>query len=418
MPRSPTWIERVGAAIAVSTGFLVPSAGEARELYLLTVESEGVTVSRDIGDVSDLIDALSPSEVDRLIPAATSGSRVVGRLDIRGVPATGTYPAGTTDFSIDIPCTGTRRTFTGATRTESFERFRDYLEADGDAEANRIRRCLVADTAADFVAGNPASLVGRAAYDDLRLAGLPRIPTPQAQYGVGLETEGASAGDFEIARLSVPLYATTTLDNPGSKPTTLVASATFDAVQVSSSASYSAMAAIGATATARTLALLAVDEAPAALDRWSLTPMLRIGAVGSPDTDAQQGVVGAALVSNLRVFAETFAVTLTNAYSRYETVAIADIDYGLSNGLFQNGLSVEAPVNARLLGQRASVRIGYMDTRVTGSPWFNDWYGRASLSYGTAGNPARPRAEDLRVGIYPTFGEDFFGVVIGAGYRF
>jgi hypothetical protein len=158
------------------------------------------------------------------------------------------------------------------------------------------------------------------------------------------------------------------------------------------------------------------------LRRWAVTPMLRAGLVGSVDAGAAQIAYSGTLTSKADFYFQDLRLSVNNMVGYYATGSVGigtfQVDYNMKNTIFRNGLALEGSLNYKLFDDPTSWEVQFVDTRVTGDSWFNNWYDEIVLTLGTRRRATRMTWQDLRIGASYTFGDNFNGFQFVLNYRF
>jgi hypothetical protein len=158
------------------------------------------------------------------------------------------------------------------------------------------------------------------------------------------------------------------------------------------------------------------------LRRWAVTPMFRAGIVGSVDAGAAQMAYSGTVTSKADFYFQDLRLSVNNMVGYYTTDSVSignyHIDYNVDNVIFRNGLALEGSLNYKLFDDPTSWEVQFVDTRVTGDSWFNNWYDEIVLTLGTRRRATRMTWQDLRIGASYTFGDKFNGFQFLLNYRF
>lgn len=197
-----------------------PQLAMARDLFELTVESEGASVCRGFSNIESLVTQIDNAGLQELIPAYQQDqSAVRATLDVRGLPAVAGYAVGSTTLNFTVPSLGIDLYFTGATRSESQDLFLDFLKGEGSAILTQLLQRFVSQTSADPVAGNPNSLMAQMAGMDYAASATtidikdndssaPRL------IGIDVMAGTSEATAFHTNMVSLPINYIIPLDDP------------------------------------------------------------------------------------------------------------------------------------------------------------------------------------------------------------
>jgi hypothetical protein len=384
-------------------GLLAPPA-LARDLFTGTFTVDGQTATAGSSNASDFADLFTNQGLTALFGTYTEVSAATADVSLRGVPAVLSYPAGSTALRLVIPSIGVDETFTGATRDESQDLALKWLRGAGGDAVTRFLRQAVATTPVDPMAGNPNSLMSQMGAADFGAAlgggGTGARFGERASAGrtsLGARFGSYSASGFDTDVYNLPLGHDFVLSN-GME---LLLDAPITLVDTNGAQSYSGSLGVGL----RIPVALPYDGL-----RWTLTPILRFGGVGSVDAGAVGGMWSASITSVLDVrFDDVSTVTIGNMVGRLETLPIDvagfNVSYDLANTMFRNGVIYTRSLGS-WGGREVSGSAFLIDTRFTGDAL----YVRSYQEYGgylSFGNPFRAPGEPapLRAGFTLLSGE-------------
>jgi hypothetical protein len=389
------------------------------------------TGTNKLREVPDIIDE---SALDDLFSGVTDFNPLFDGLavgyDLRGLPAIVEWdPAigGQGALSVIVPGVIERGqlTFSAGSFEEDLEAFEEWLKGNVDGPNSPqnlltdLLQALVASSPVEPVAGNPNSMMTRMTGHDFMLGGEGpfihsdgRIPDAPDQTGLGLYAGYASAGPYDQELLELPFDHRFNLRSAPnwSILLSIPITATFTEGQ------WTAMGSLG----------LGFQYRP--FDWWALTPMFRVGAVGSLDVGAAALLYSGTLTSDIhfdlaRASNGLSGITLgiTNQAGFSETVdgiTIGDfnLDYDLTNGVFRNGGYLRGAFGKGAWGWKFYGN----DTRWAGSELFLDSsaeIGVALLRIGSVGSKWPYESLNLSAGYVGDF-DQWNGVTIGLRGRF
>ena len=371
-------------ALAALLGLPAPPA-LARDLFTGTFTVDGQTTTAGTNNVLDFADLFTNQGLNSLFSTYTEVSAANAAVSLRGVPANLSYAAGSATLRLLIPSIAVDESFTGATRDESQDLALRWLRGAGGDAVTRFLRQAVATTAVDPMAGNPNSLMSQMGASDFGSALGSSGGTGAAfgargtggRFSMAARFGSYSAGDFDTDVYNLPLG----YDYGFGNGMELLIDAPLTLVDTNGAQSYSGSLGVG---------LRIPIGLPHEGLRWSLTPILRFGGVGSVDAGAVGGMWSASVTSVLDIrLDDASTVTIGNMLSRLETlpINIADfnVSYDLTNYMFRNGI-----IYTRSLGAWGSRQVSgsafVIDTRFTGDTLFVQSYQEYG-SYLTFGNP-------------------------------
>ena len=378
----------------------------------------------------DARDFMQDSELRARYGARYTGVEAVrGVLDFRGVPIFGSYDAESTSFRIVVPAADQpgapgqpyTRVFTGPTREAAYQAFKDFFDEDiEDAEAEyliqALLRALAGQSPVDPLAGNPDSLQGalvRSALDlsegDSAIEGGAESAADDP-WLVGLSYTRADTDRYTTDRISGRIQRSFRVLE--GRRALLKLELPFSYLETSQARTGS-------------VALGAALEVPLIQNRWSLEPRVSVGATISELASAGW-MVSASLGSRYKIDNVGRGYLLIGNMVGYTSTLPAHIssemnlDPGLENWVFRNGLAYELPLNGQVLGRGASLRASYTFTNFTGDDLYLDKFHEVTLSFGVRNREgvARNVHDLLRVNTTATFGDNYQAYSIGLGYRF
>jgi hypothetical protein len=342
-----------------------------------TVNGQSTTTSRR--DAEEFVNLFTDTGLRSLFSTYTATSPASADVSLRGVPASLSYNAGSTTLRLVVPSAGIDESFTGATRDASQDLALEWLRGRGGGALTRLLQQAVATTPIDPVAGNPNSLMSQMGASDFGAA--TGIGAPGSSFSLGARFGSYSAEGFDTRVWTLPLGYAFGMSNG----MTLLLDAPLTLLDSAGTQSYSGSFGVGLRLPIR----LALPETV----RWSLTPMVRAGAVGSSSLGAVGGMWSASLTSTLdwQVTPAT-GVTIGNMVSRLQTLPVNigeyDVSYELTNVMFRNGVIASQAIG-EWLGRPVRASAFAIDTRFTGDALFvrsyQEFGGFLSFSTGQGG---------------------------------
>jgi hypothetical protein len=390
----PTPVLAATAALLLATQ--APAA--ARDLFSGTFTVDGQTTTAGTSNASDFANLFTDAGLNSLFSTYTTNSAAVADVSLRGVPATISYNANSATLRLVIPSIGVDESFAGATRDQSQDMALDWLKGGGGSAMTRFLQQAVASTPVDPMAGNPNSLMNQMGAADFgaALGGAGGTGSSFGATGTGsrfgaMARFGSySASGYDTTVWSLPLG----YEYGFSNGMELVVDAPITLVETSGAQSYSGSVGLG---------LRIPIALPWESVKWSLTPVLRGGGVGSVDAGAVGGMWSGSVTSvlDLRVD-EASTATIGNMVSRLQTLPIDvagyNVSYELTNFMFRNGL-----IYTRRLtewgGRQVSGSVFVVDTRFTGDALYVNSYQEYG-AYLSLGDPIRQPGQPtpMRVG--------------------
>lgn len=394
-----------------------PFPAFGRDLFELTVTSETVTSRKGFSDIENFVNQLDNQGLSELIPAYIPNvSEANATLGVRGLPASVIYAQGDTALNFLVPSLGIDLTFNGATRDESQDLFLDFIKGEGQSILSQLLQGLVAETAVDPIAGNPNSLVAMMAASDFTSV-TTNIDIEDGEgsapnlVGIGIMAGTSEATGFRTNMVSLPINYIHTLPDPGYQ---VILDAPLRYIDLEGAKVYDGSFALGL-------------RVPLLGKMWSVTPMMRAGAVGSTEAGALQAVYSGSATSRLKFSASDLTTlgdltfTLNNMIGYYQTDGVSEDyggDYDLENVIFRNGFTLDGSLNFTLFDEPTSWELSFVDTRITGDEWFINGWDEVALTFGTRRREGRMLWQALRFGVSYTFSNDYDGFQVVLGYRF
>lgn len=146
------------------------SSIEARQPYHATATVDTTSVNVSAPNISDLSDDLKTSSLETLAPIYTPTSPLSININLRGIDVIASFAANSTTLVVQIPDTGANETFSGATRDDSVNLFKEYVK-DGGGNGGLLK-AYARYSPIDPIAGNPNSLMAIMAQSDYLLGQL------------------------------------------------------------------------------------------------------------------------------------------------------------------------------------------------------------------------------------------------------
>lgn len=404
---------------AFAAAALLASPASARKLFTSVITVNGSEVqSVGVDSLRDVPDLYGDATLQTLFSSYTPNSSVAAVLDFRGLPATLSYPANSTTLFFDIPGVLSVQ-FDGSTREEAQQFLEDWLQGDfvsalaPRASLEDLLGALVRYSPVDPVAGNPNSLQTRMFDADYRLgsegpflSGV-RLPDAPDLFSTGPELATTDAGPFQVQRAELPLsyranfrrapHVSLLLDLP--------------LALTSTEGQLSGLGSFGAGLQIRPFSW------------WSLTPLGRIGAVGSDSVGALAVLYSGSLTSRMTVPLGPLELGVSNlvGYSHtYDGIEVGDLKlkYKLENATIRNGGSLSGPLGPEVLGAPLGFEVFGSDQRFFGDDLFLDAQDEVGGALVLFGDVAGFRYQALRLGVAYVFGDQVDGVTLELRGRF
>lgn len=401
---------------------LTAAPATAKDLFSVNVDVTTPTAaqgSASAGTITDLVNLLQTQNMQSVVSSYTDTSAATAVMNIRGLTALASFPAGSTTLTFSVPAAGVNVSFTGATRNDSEQQLLDFLTRSGSSLQTKILQQAVASSPVDPVAGNPGSLENVMAAASFAIGtgiGLNGVPAPAVGPNgtllqqpnlvtLGGDVGVLNAGGYTSTVVTLPLRYTIAFADPR-WALTLDAPLTY--VSTQGDASY-----FGSFGASLRIPLLT---------NWYITPTARIGAAGSADLGAAAVEYAGGVASRYDMFYRDLMITLGNGLSVVKTaeLSVGDVrvNYDLTNELWNNGLQAEGSLPWTMFGNPTSWQGYVVDTFVTGSKVYVSHYDEIGFTVGTRHGMNAQDWSALRVGVGVAFGAHFNAYKAGFTYRF
>jgi hypothetical protein len=410
------------AAVTFALVVFASASARANELFQVNVDVTTPTTAEgqaSASTITQLIDSLQYNNLHAITSVYTSTSAATAILNIRGVTAVASFLPNSTTLTFSMPSAGVNTSFTGATRNDSENDLLNFLTRNGGSEATRVLQALVAGSPIDPVAGNPASLQNTMAASDFAIGtgiGLNGVtapavgPTGTLLQQPNLVALGGDIGEFNLdgytsTVVTLPLRYTIAFDDPR-YALTLDMPLTYVNTQGASSF-------FGSLGASLRIPLLT---------NWYLTPGVRAGAAESTDLGAAAIEYSGGVASQYDIFYHDLMITIGNGLSLVKTAPLSvgnvNVNYNLTNELWNNGVQVEGSLPYTMYGNPTSWQAYVVDTYVTGSQVFINHYDEIGFTVGTRHGMNSQDWDSFRIGAGVAYGDRFSAYKAGFTYRF
>lgn len=396
-------------------------------------QPSGVAVTREYGiDIADEGQDFMSPEWLRMRYGTLYNDRlaVSGLLDFRGLPIYGFYDANSTVFRISVPALDAegevyQNRFVGATRQDSYNLFNDYLDDIDGPEAERLVRLLLKSLARyspiDPLAGNPNSVQGGLVRASLDMSSSDSAIEQAANGGantagdpwiMGANYSGGSSdgGRYDFMRVDGRISRSFRLSEGGRALLKFDMPISYS--EVNGARAANAQFGVGV-------------EFPLIAQRWSLEPRLGYGITASDQlgslghmistTVASRFVLGGLGRGKLVIGNMVgYTSTMSTGFTGY------NINPGLKNWAFRNGVAYDLPLKFRGFGRNASARASYTLTNYAGDKLYYNQFHEMTLSLGIRGREESARnARDLiRLNLGLIKAGNYTSWSAGLGFRF
>jgi hypothetical protein len=436
-----SWLFYVMSLITIFAPCLYKSVF-ARSIFELEATVDGQTETESFDNIFDFIRGLDTGEIKSLIPTYTDTSSLNAVLDIRGLKATGRFRENSPTLVLDIPSIRIHEVFRGETRDDSVDLFVDWLKKEGGGTLSKLMRGFIAETPNDPIAGNPHSLMANLVSADFdrafststtgEIETTETTTTGTSKEGVSEETPkeitysnlmalsprfgSLRQGDLDNRQITLPLSYTIRFNSDPRYKLTFSMPITW--IEVDGANSYSAALGVGFTFPV--------------MDRWSLTPAVNYGGVGSLDLGSLAQIVSGSLTSIYSIPINKYTIRIGNMGGYYRTLELPFdfsgfdpglLDPNIGNTVFRNGVMVSIPTESLL--KNTALELFFADTRYFGSALFIDNYQEIGFAYGfnkterkTIKDKIKNYLKDLRGGATYLYADESEGYTVNFGYTF
>ncbi len=346
---------------------------QAKQLFIAIITVDGEDTAREgTNDLLEVTDFFSNASLEDIFPNYTETSSVFASVDFRGVGTIIEFEQNSTELVFRIPGKDFEVRFDGEDRDESREQFRKWLRGNfNSAEAprkslTRLLQIAVANSPVDPVAGNPNSLFTRMIVDDFNqgitgpfISSKNPIPGQKNYFTAAAEFSSFNAGPYDGETFSIPInYKWNMKWYP--KLSLIV---DFPVLLTRTQTAWSYMASLG----------LGAQYRPTKW--WSLTPMARLGGVGSFDVGALAFPISGTLTNYFHYQFPTTHVGWASqggAITTIDGIEIAgwDLSYELTNYVWRNGGDLLQQMDFKVLGNQAAFKFFLNHTKF----WGNELY--------------------------------------------
>jgi hypothetical protein len=391
-------------------------AVQARDLYTTRI----VTVTGSAGDETDsFLDVPELFDVEnlaKLLPGFDpSIHALTATLDVRGLPSEIAWNPLTTTLTLRV--LGEEVNIEGSSIDDALDELEDWFQGEdalGSLEVTDLLQGLVAYSPVDPVAGNPNSLQSRMFQTDFDFgtqgpftSGSERLDEAPDQWGVGLDYGYAEANRFDVHAVDLPLAYRLNFRNPQwSLLFSLPLTATFTEEQWSVMGS----------------AAMGFQYRP--FDWWALTPMVRIGGVGSVDVGALALLYSVTLTNHMRFEWRGIEFAMGNLGGFTQSIdgiefGDYELSYDLTNPILTNGGTISGNIPAELLSRALRWRLYGWNTQIFGDDVYAKSQTEVGFSLALQGAVAEESYDFASMSLGYVFGNnDYDGLSFRMRFRF
>ena len=367
--------------IAVFTAFM-PLTADAKKLFVANIEVDDEVEFEGTDSIFKVVDFFDNKSLKEFFPDYTPDSAVLARVDLRGVGLEVEYHQNSSVLIVRIPSKNFEVTFDGGNRNESQEQFEDWLKGDFESltapsgKLTQLLHIVVALSPVEPVAGNPNSLLTRMFLSDFNagitgpfISSRQRVDGNQNFLTLGGEFGFFNAGPYDGQVMNFPInYKWNFKGWPKLSwifdlPITLTRDET----------GWAYMASFGTGFQFRPYKW------------WSITPMGRIGGVGSFDVGALAVLVSGSLTNYFQGSIGSTNLgfgTMTGISTTIDGIKVGgyDLSYELTNYVLRNGGNLTQKLGFNVLGNPAAFKLFLNHTKF----WGNELYLNSFFDMGLA----------------------------------
>ncbi len=348
-------------------------AASAREPYRATVTVDSASATVSAPNLVDLSRDLKTTSLEVLLPIYSPVSPVSIDINLRGIEAQAAFAAGSTILVVAIPQTGDVETFSGATRDESVQLFKEFIR-DGGRKHNLLK-AYARYSPIDPIAGNPNSLMAQMAQADYLLGHLSPLAGCDCswcaqplvhQFQAGSILGRAFSKGFDTTVVTLPLRYSYSPN--GEWAFILDAPVTY----LRNGGASSIVSSFGFG-----------FRIPITCD-WSLTPIVRGGAGGSLDLCTAGSFISTGVTSVFNLKWREFVFSLTD-YAGYISstnlwLTGINFNYHLHNWIFKNGFSLTSCEGVTFCNRPLNFSFSFIDSCFTQDRLFIEHYDEVGVS--------------------------------------
>ena len=354
---------------------LCPMTAKA-DLFTLTLTQPGVgTATKQFTSVMDIFDSYNDGRLDSILANYNKNNAATGTLNFRGITMIFDYTAGKI-LNFRVASLGIDQSFgDGSSQEQAFKAFKEYLKANRNNLLTRILKESVSNTPYDSIAGNPSSLMSQMtdmAFSNPTLNATEHAVMSSQSGGFVLlspsggqhKIKGADGVERTATTINLPLGYTFKFQNNWALGIDLPLSY----IDMDGSKTYAAQLGVSL-------------QIPLYEDKWLLTVSGRAGATASEDSLSGGLLYMASATSRFtQSLGEDTALTMVNMFGMIKDYTLDvkgyDIEYGLKNNAFKNGLELR-----QKLSEKTALTVFGYDTRYTGSDLYVDAYDEVGIRF-------------------------------------
>jgi hypothetical protein len=332
---------------------------------------------------------------------------------LRGLKSILSFAANSNTLVVEFPNIGISTSFTGLTRDDSFQLFKDFLKSNGSG-GQRLFKAYARFSPIDPIAGNPNSLMAQMAQASYLLGRLYPLSgcdcSCESQplvhlFQTGLQVGRAFSGGFDTTIVSLPLRYSY---SPCHTWALIIDAPVYFH---KNGGAYSLLSSLG------------IGFRYPITCHWSLTPILRYGVGGSVDLATAGSFFSPGLTSCYDLPIGSFVFSLINSVNYIASTPLhlggINYDYHLYNYVFKNGFVLTSCKDYCFCGRPLNFSLNFVDSAFTGGGLFINHYDEVGFSLIASGiNPCLDY-DNLSVGFSYQFGnKNYKGYFVNVIYQF
>lgn len=376
------------------------------------------------GDFYNIITGYESQSDLGIDPAAVINANVFGAsLRLSGAANDPSLHLSSSDIHVD-------RVFNGKTREESLQMLYDWAKT----KASDLIKRLNSLTPLNAVAGTPFSAQGIGVTQDFSFTentagSIAADGVTENRVSLAARFSNYTIGDKNANVITLPLGYAWNFRNGYA----LIFNLPLTYADIGGMPSYSASLGMGLK--------LPVSNWLPMEHSWTITPIFRVGAVGSDKNVADASILYSGgllseydmpLASGILGFKNMYSYYVTSSVSQYLDLKVNNIKINvpdITNSIFKNGVYYSRYLGPQFLGRKLSGTVFFADTRFTGSLLYADSQQEVGFNFGLAPNDNQANstgsflrrqlnAQDLRLGFSYTSANQINGFSANFGFTF
>jgi len=357
-------------------------------------------------------------------PAAVINADVLGaRIRLSGAANDPSLHLSSSDIQVD-------QVFNGNTREESLRMLSDWAKANASDLIKRANSL----TPLNAVAGTPFSAQGTMLKEDFFITentagSIAADGVTENRISLAARFSNYTIGNRDANVITLPLGYTWNFKNGYA----LIFNLPLTYADIGGTPSYSASLGMGLK--------LPVSNWLPMEHSWAITPVVRVGAVGSDKNIANASTLYSGgllseydmpLANGILGFKNMYSYYVTSSVSQYLDLKVNDVKINvpdITNSIFKNGIYYSRYLGPQFWGRKLSGTVFFADTRFTGSALYANSQQEVGFNFGLAPNDSHANstgsflrrqldAQDLRLGFSYTSANQIDGFSANFGFTF